>query len=339
MDPITHGLIGAATSYALFGHKLGKRSALIGAVAGMAPDLDNFVSSEKDVLLYVEFHRAFTHSIFFAIIGSLMVVLPWILQQRFRPQWKLFWMCSLPAYLTHCLLDASTTYGTQILWPFTRHRYGWDLIAVVDPLFTGALIIGLALSLTKNKRMFAMISVIFCILYLGLGGIQKTRAHLVQRELASHRGHVVERSEIMPTLANLVVWRSLYLSNGQIYSDRIRVGWLSEPSYKEGTALPLSTSDNLTPLETEGNAKTRAFDRFAWFSDSWVARAPFDQTVLGDMRYSISPNAFDPIWGIRFTKNADQIKIDWVNRQLDRDIRLDQLWAEILGKHPDYKPL
>ncbi len=336
MDPVTHGIVGAGISYALFGRKLGRHAALVGLLAGIAPDVDHFVSSKEDVLLYVEVHRGVTHSILFAIIGALITVLPWILQSRFRPQWKTFWGCAFPGYLSHCLLDASTTYGTQLLWPFTRIRFGWDLIAVIDPTFTIVLAILLLIGLKKNKPVFAVAGVAFATAYLSMGGIQKWRASNVQEAIAVSRGHKIERYEVMPTIANLVVWRSLYLANGQLYSDRIRVGVFTESTYRKGNALPLLTEEAQSPLERRGNKSNRGVERFSWFSDNWLARSPFDPEVIGDMRYSISTKAFDPIWGIRFYEERDQIKLEWVNRQLKRKVNLSELGSEIAGTHPDY---
>jgi inner membrane protein len=335
MDPLTHALAGAALGYALFGRPLGRHSAALGALAAVAPDIDHFVSSVEDPLLYVEVHRSFTHSFLFSIIGSLISTLPWILRKGLRPRWKLLWACAWPAYLSHCLIDASTSYGTQLLWPFSRARFGWDLIAVIDPLFSGVLALALIIAIARRKPGWAAAGVYICFAYLVLGGIQHYRAANVQRQLAAVRGHVIERSEIMPTLGNNVVWRSLYLYRGQIYSDRLRVGWFSGPSYHEGTALPLQTVADLKEIEVDGNRRTRAFERFAWFSDGWVARSPFDPDVLGDMRYSISTRAFDPIWGIRFT-GKQPVCFEWVNRQLERSLSLNELWSEIVGTHPDY---
>ena len=37
----------------------------IGFLSGLAPDLDIFIRSESDPLLFLEFHRQFTHSLIF----------------------------------------------------------------------------------------------------------------------------------------------------------------------------------------------------------------------------------------------------------------------------------
>ena len=235
-------------------------------------------------------------------------------------------------FLRGILLDACTSYGTQFLVPFSQHRFGWDLISIVDPLFTGALLAGLvvnAIALRRSRREEALAeggmrsaergtesqslltsapthrwtwaALGFCAGYLALGAVQKARAHGAQAELAAARGHRRERTEVMPTLANQLVWRSLYLHDGRIYSDRLRVPWLGAVTGREGTSLPLVTRRDLTPAESERNGPLRSFERFAWFSEGWLARAPGDPAVIGDMRYSLSAKAFDPIWGIRFT--------------------------------------
>lgn len=262
MDPITHALAGAAISYTFFGRRLGRHAAALGALAGMAPDIDHFVSSKTDPLLYVEVHRSFTHSIFFAIIGSLIAALPWIWRKRFRHDWKLLWACSFPAYLSHCFIDAATTYGTQILWPFTHQRYGWDLIAVIDPLFTCVLGVGLWIGIAKRNFKVVKASLVFCAAYLALGGIQKSRALHVQSLLAQQRGHRIDRAEVMPTIGNNLVWRSLYLSGGKIYSDRVRADWFSPATFREGTSLPLVTTETLRP---EGNRGRPANPRVSTF--------------------------------------------------------------------------
>ena len=339
MDPLTHGLAGAAISYALFGRRLGRHAAAVGALAGIAPDIDTFVASKEDPLLYVEVHRSFTHSILFAFIGSLITALPWIWRKRFRHDWKYFWACALPAYLSHCFTDAATTYGTQLLWPFSNHRFGWNLIAVIDPLFTIVLAIGLWIAVARRKRVFVAAALVLCGAYLALGGLQQWRAYQVQSNLAAQRGDKIEKSEVMPTIGNLIVWRSVYLAAGEIHSDRIRVGITSAPRVRQGSALPLVTPQTLRPVEVEGNKRTHAFERFSWFSGGWVARSPFDETVIGDMRYSISTKAFDPIWGIRFTREGNEVAVEWVNRQLQRKLNIPELWSEIIATQPDYTEL
>jgi hypothetical protein len=63
-----------------------------------------------------------------------------------------------------------------------------------------------------------------------------------------------------------------------------------------------------------------------------VARSPGDPTVLADMRYSLSAEAFDPIWGIRFTPPGAPPEVEWINRSRERRIDLGGMWREIAGQ-------
>lgn len=338
MDPLTHTLLGAGLGYAAFGQKLGRTAALAGGLAALLPDADVFIRSSTDPLVAIEFHRHFTHALAFAPVGAALVACLWCGRVGWRDRWPQLWLCSLLAYVSHCLLDAATSYGTQLLWPFTRHRVGWNLISIIDPVFTLALAVGLGLALKRQRLRPVGLALGFAALYLSLGGVQHARATAAQRQLAEQRGHVVKRTEVMPTLANNLVWRALYVDQGQIYSDRIRVGWFSRPTVVPGWALPVVTAAELSPAERARNQR-RSFERFTWFSEGWVARKPGDATVLGDMRYSLSTGAFDPIWGIRFTPPGSATDVEWVNQSRNRRLSATELWHEISGGDTRYQPL
>jgi len=338
VDPLTHVLLGASLGYATCGAKLGRTAAWVGGLAAFIPDADVFIRSETDPLLAIEFHRHFTHALGFAPFGAAIVAGVAVLSRARRPQFLWLWGCATLAYLSHCLLDAATSYGTQLLRPFSNQRFGWDYISIIDPLFTLALGVALGWSLLGRRRQVATAGLLVGAVYLGFGVIQHTRAVNAQAALAVSRGHQRERHEMMPTMANNLVWRSLYVHAGEIYSDRIRVGWFSGTTIREGTHLPIVRIESLTPLEQERNAH-RSFERFSWFADNWVTRSPGDPNVIADMRYSLSAEAFDPIWGIRFTSPDTPVEVAWINRSRERKIEPRELWEEIRGTDPRFKPL
>lgn len=339
MDPLTHILLGASLGYVTLGQRLGRTAALAGGLAAFSPDADVFIRSAADPLLAIEHHRGFTHSLAFSPVGAAVVASLWLFRSKWRSsEWFALWRCCLLGYVSHALLDAATTYGTQLLWPFSSHRTGWDVIAIIDPLFTLVLLVGLLWALIGKKQSFAFVGLALCAGYIGLGIVQHARATAAQRALAESRGHRIERSDVMPTMANNIVWRALYLHEGRIFSDRIRVGWFSSPAVREGWSLPLVEVQNLSAAET-GRNRQRSFQRFAWFSDHWVARSPNDTSVLADMRYTLSAEAFDPIWGIRFTPSESSTEVTWVNRSRERRIALAELWREISGGDERFRSL
>ena len=85
MDPISQGVLGASFAQAAAKNKEKIiAAAWFGALAGMAPDLDVVIQSPSDPLLFLEFHRQFTHALIFIPLGALLVALPLFkLQVRF----------------------------------------------------------------------------------------------------------------------------------------------------------------------------------------------------------------------------------------------------------------
>ncbi|MBL9198922.1 MAG: metal-dependent hydrolase [Opitutaceae bacterium] len=340
MDPITHTLLGASLAHVTFGRRLGRAAALVGGLAAFAPDVDVFISSAADPLVATAYHRGFTHALAFAPVGAAIVAALWLARPawRERRRWCELWAAATLAWLSHALLDAATSYGTQLFWPFSTARAGWDLIAIVDPVFTLALLAGLVVAVPRRTVRPAAVALAFAACYMVLGGVQHARAVNAQHELAARRGHAPVRVEVMPTLANNLVWRALYEHEGRIFSDRIRAGWFSGATVREGWSLPLVRAANLTPAEIARDRR-ESFARFAWFSDHWVARSPADATLLADMRYTLSAEAFDPIWGIRFTPAGAPTEVEWLNRARDRRVNLAETWREITGADERFRAI
>ena len=332
VDPFTHVLLGANLGYATFRRKLGRTAALAGGLAAFAPDADVFIRSATDPLLAIEHHRGFTHALAFAPLGAAVVAALWLFHPawRTRSRWLPLWICCIVGYVSHELLDAATSYGTQLLWPFSRLRAGWDVISIIDPLFTLVLLSGLCFAVIRQRVRPAIVSLAMCAGYIGLGVVQHGRAARAQAQLVAARGHTIDGFEVMPTLANNIVWRTLYAHRGMIYSDRIRVGWWSKPLVREGWSLPRLEPETLSAEERARDSR-QSLERFAWFSDQWVARSSADPSLIADMRYTLSTEAFDPIWGIRFTPPGSATEVVWVNRSRERKIHPGELWAEIIG--------
>ncbi len=138
MDPLSQGVLGASLSQSLSRKKQIVVAGILGLLAGMSPDLDVLIRSHDDPLLFLEFHRQFTHSLFFIPIGSLICawVLHPLIAKRRGLSFKQSWLYCTLGYSTHALLDSCTSYGTQLLWPFTNERYAWSTVSVIDPIYT-----------------------------------------------------------------------------------------------------------------------------------------------------------------------------------------------------------
>jgi membrane-bound metal-dependent hydrolase YbcI (DUF457 family) len=68
MDSISQIVLGAAVGEAILGRKVGNRAMLWGGICGTIPDLDVFANAVSDPMSSLAYHRAFTHSLAFAVL-------------------------------------------------------------------------------------------------------------------------------------------------------------------------------------------------------------------------------------------------------------------------------
>ncbi len=136
MDSLTQIILGAAVGEAVLGEKLGNRAVLYGAIIGTIPDLDVLVGNFVDPLTAIEIHRGFSHSIlFFVLFSPLLGLAIKKLERRREVRYQEATLLAFLCLFTHALLDAFTTWGTQLLWPLD-HKVAWNSIFVIDPLYT-----------------------------------------------------------------------------------------------------------------------------------------------------------------------------------------------------------
>lgn len=144
MDSLTHLVAGALTPLAFRG--MPKRAAIIGfgIAAGELPDIDVFFGTGPEAMLTL--HRGITHALAVQPLFVFLAVLPFYLWMRKRPLPAFpqapspgiaqLWLVALVASLVHIYLDCMTTFGTQILLPFSSARIGLPAMFIVDLLLT-----------------------------------------------------------------------------------------------------------------------------------------------------------------------------------------------------------
>lgn len=336
MDSITQGLLGAAATQALLGHRLGKRAWLYGAIGGMAPDLDIFIRSPTDPLIGWRFHRHFTHSVAFIPIGGVLASLPWTLRKKFAEQRQLIAWGTTIGYATHALLDAFTSYGTLLWWPFSQTRVAWSWVAIVDPIYSGLLLAGVILSARwaarANTRTPARLALLLSSIYLLFGLLQRSRAIDAATSLARSRGHSIDRIDAFASPPTNLVWRTIYASDGRAYVDGVRAPWWSSATVVEGSSVPLLTPENLPPAIKNDPATAEGYEVFAWFARGWVAWDPQAPNVVGDLRYGIEQTETRSMWGVVLRPDSPY-PVAAYRAQMGRS--LGRRWRTLLGDDPE----
>ncbi len=297
MDLLTQGLAGAVLARAAARRGDNGIAALVGFAAGLLADIDVLIRSSEDPLLVLEYHRHFTHALAFVPVGALLAaLLLWPFLRQRLPPGRLY-LYALLGYATSGILDACTSYGTHLLWPFVSEPVSWSVIAIVDPLFTLGLVLALWWALRRNKVLAARLGILFAVGYLALGAFQHQRALAVATDLALSRGHPVERALVKPTLGNLVLWRSVYESRGEFHVDAVRVGFGAPRVYAGSSAARFDADDSLV---SPGSRSRVDIERFIAFADCYAVRVPGTGGAIGDVRFANLPTSTAPLWGIEF---------------------------------------
>ena len=268
MDPVSQGAFGAIFSQTISNKKKLLVGSILGCMAGMAPDLDIFIRSDTDPLLKLEYHRQFTHALIFIPVGAFLVALFSRLLFKKYLSWIETYIICLIGYATHGLLDACTSYGTQLLWPFSDMRVSWNNVSVIDPFLTIPVIVFVIIAVLRKNKLMPFLGIIYIFIYLGFGLVQSNRAEEVGKKIASIRGHESMRLTVKPSLGNLFLWKSIYEDRGFYYVDAVRL--FSTKQYCEGTKI--KKLDNLIDFN-DLDKKSQQYldiDRFNWFSQGYL---------------------------------------------------------------------
>ncbi|MEM7136982.1 MAG: metal-dependent hydrolase, partial [Myxococcota bacterium] len=275
-------------------------------LAGMAPDLDVFIRSSTDPLLFLEYHRQFTHSLLFIPIGGVLcaAILHPLLGRRRGLSFQLTLLYCTAGYATHALLDACTSYGTLLLWPFSYERFSWNNVSVIDPLFTVPLALLVGLSLGGRSAWWARLGLVWAFLYLGAGVVQRDRAEAFGRALAAQRGHTPQRLEAKPSFGNILLWKVVYETDTEFYVDAVRSG-MELSLFPGGSATKLVVARDFPWLDPNSQ-QARDIERFRWFSSDYLAVEPGDPNRITDIRYSLLPNEIRGLWSIELDPDASE---------------------------------
>jgi len=331
MDPISQGTVGAAFAQSTANKSNIIKIGIVGFLAGLAPDLDILIRSSNGPILFLEYHRQFSHSLFFIPFGSLIVALLILPLIKKSMNLKTVYVASFLGYATHGLLDACTSYGTQLFWPFSNHRFTWNNISIIDPLFTIPILILMGTAIITRKRIFSFFAIGWITFYLSLGFVQYERASLAAIELAESRGHVAERMTLKPSFGNLILWKSIYQYEEDFYVDAIRT--VLSTTWCLGENIKVFNYEYHLPNLNKDSQQGKDIERFRWFSQDYLGYNK-EKNLVTDIRYSMIPNQIAPMWGLVIDdmRDINEHAIWWTSRDLKQS-QLDLFKEMLSGKN------
>jgi inner membrane protein len=332
MDSLTQIVLGAAVGEAVLGKKVGNKAMLYGAIAGTIPDLDVLARFFVDTVTATEWHRGFSHSIFFSVLfAPIFGWLVWKLNRKSMANFKDWTSLMFWGLFTHPVLDSFTTWGTQLFWPF-KTRLAFQNIFVIDPLYTLPFLAFLILAMSQKRASpkrstYNNLGLILSTTYLLITLMLKGFAYKQFITNLSTQGVVYNEMDIRPAPFSAILWTAnidtpdAYLIGNYSFFDSQPIEFVA---YEKNHELlgSLATNDKIVRLVNivEG---------------SYTLSEENDKLLFNDLRFgllSLKPDEtkFVFTYEIRNSENGLEI-LEAPKTGADAEDLLENLWQRIKG--------
>lgn len=333
MDSLTQIVLGSAIGEKTLGKQLGNRALLYGAIAGTIPDLDVYVGKLFDPITAIEIHRGFSHSVLFFVLLS--PLLGWLLSKiekqngvTFR-QATIFWFLGL---FTHALLDAFTTWGTQLLYPLDL-RFSLHSIFVIDPLYTLPFLLCLIMVMrfkrdNPKRRKWNNRGLVVSTSYLLLTVVvqqivtSKFETQLTQENIT------YTRKIVKPSPMNIILWNAVIETDNGYY--------LGDYSFFDSQPISFDfypkNEELISDIQNE-----KVIRQLQWISEDWFVITEIGERLyFNDMRFGmLNSDRKNPEFSfsyelIRENNSVQAIEVANKSRGRAKEL-LSNLWKRIKG--------
>lgn len=341
VDSLSQIVLGAACGELILGKKIGNKAQLIGAIAGTIPDLDVLLNPFfSDEIVKLQIHRSYSHSMFVHLI--LALPFSWLTYRIFKRkiEFKTWYWLWTAGFITHTLLDCCTTYGTQLLLPFTNYLVGFNNIAVLDPFWTIPfmifLIVCLFIKRDNPKRIkFAWAGVGYGLFYMAYTLVNKYNVHdTLTTDLRAKNIRYNELST-SPSIMNNWLWAgiattqdSIYLADYSVLQRENEIEWVAYPRHLELLENHPAQKD-IDVLKWFGQDKyfvTQTGDEIHFFTAKWGSMNPKANTAEESFVFYWRIFQENGIW------KCHQIQPDFKEGEMTKV--WNQLWHRVLTTKP-----
>ncbi|WP_020537210.1 metal-dependent hydrolase [Lewinella cohaerens] len=252
-----------------------------------------------------------------------------------NPGWWLWTQLFFWAILTHPLLDACTTYGTQLFEPFSTIRIAWNVVSVADPLYTLPFLVCLILASrqirgSKKRQRYNWAGIIISSAYLLLCtsffwyANQRMEATLEKENITATR-HVVG-----PTILNSLLWQGTAETPTSFYMGQYSL--LDKAPFFKLKEVPKNHQ------LVKDHWDDRDVNILRWFSDGYFnVEQENDSTFrMNDLRYGqidVPGKRPQHIFYFLLQEKAGQLQAVHVQQgPEDREASMSGLWERIMGQ-------
>ncbi len=326
MDSLTQAVLGAGICGAMLGRRHGRKALIAGALLGTLPDLDVLIDYGNPLAGMIN-HRGFSHSLL--VLTVLAAMIAWC-TQRYQSAYgykdKRLFLAIWLALITHPLLDAFTSYGTQLWWPWKPTPSAWSSIFIIDPVFTLPLTCAVLVSLIYGPqallRRILGGTLAFCVFYLTLSiAVKSLVESRINKQLADAGVHVRAMFST-PEPFNIFLWRVVVKTADDHYHEAITGVFDHAPA--ETIRLPLNSD------LAEALSSNVSLQGLRWFTSDWLRFDDINgQLVVSDLRMGLGTGfyAFRFLLAERTETNGTWQPLEPRNWSRDRDT--SELWTAI----------
>ena len=336
MDSITQASLGAAVAHAAWHKPLGRKALLWGAFFGTLPDLDIVFFPFLDDVQQLYWHRGESHSIFFVLIGgALLGALLWRIRWKTKISLQRAMAGMVLIMATHVLIDYFNIYGTQFFAPFSRFGFSLGNLFIIDPLYTGPLILGIitaAFSRSRYGYRFTWAGLTVSSAYVLFSLVSHAYADSVFSHQLEAKQIGVKASYTGATPMNTLLWRHVALTDSGIL-----IGYFSVfADSAEGEIEFVTVQRNEALIAPyRGQRNVEAVD---WFSNGfWVVEEIDGVVTMADLRFgelrtdpNDPPEKWQYIFAWEISDDSDSLPQRSVSFK-ESHKALDTLWAKLTG--------
>lgn len=246
--------------------------------------------------------------------------------------WFFFW-----SIITHPLLDACTTYGTQLFQPFSDYRAALNNISVADPAYTFPflLFVIIASRMAKTgraRRIFNWIGIGISSAYMIFTFYNKINVDGIFERSLQREQIAAQRFMTSPTILNNILWQGV-AEGDSVYHHGMYSLLDARPEVDSFVQIP-KHHDWIRPYMDE-----RPIRVLRWFSDDYytILRRKDGRLQFNDLRFGSMTGRFDSekdlIFGFIIEEKNGQLLVTGSDDRPDAaEDSFRQLWLRMLGR-------
>jgi len=248
--------------------------------------------------------------------------------------WFYFW-----TICTHFLLDAFTSYGTQVFQPFSNYKVAFNTISVADPLYTVPFLICLIIASrylknTPRRARWNWAGITVSCAYLLFTVVNKINVDQRFERKFTERGIQYERFTAGPSILNNALWTGTAEGDTVYYSMMMSI--FDDDNYEQNINVISKNHELIEPFRG-----TRELNILEWFTNGFytVSRTAEHEYRLSDLRYGAMQDTVKSdknfVFQFIIDNSGEELKISENRNRSMEDDTWKKLWTRIKGYSND----